>query len=314
MTAETLDANTKASNRSRIGQIRKTLGENRFSYFLILPTLAFLVLLMWIPFLQGIWMTLYNWPFGGTPTWVGLQNYAYLLDWEPFFTSLKATLWFSLTTVFQLIIALAAALAVREISRFKKAITGTFLMAYTVPPLVTGTIWAYLFAPDLGPVFELLTSGGILTETIYWGTSGDTAMAVITFVTTWTFWPFMFLILSASLQNIDEELYESGRIYGASRLQSFWNITLPQLKSAILVAVSIRLIWNLTKISQVLQLTNGGPGYDTSILAVLLYRFAYGRGSMGLAYAIGLVLFIVTIGFAFVFVREFERASEEAPA
>lgn len=281
---------------------------------MILPTLLFLVLLMWIPFVRGIWMTFFNWPFGGTPTWVGLDNYTYLLSWDPFFTSLKATLWFSLTTAFQLIVALAAALAVREISRFKKAITGTFLIAYTVPPLVTGTIWAYLLAPDLGPIFELLTSWGILGETVYWGTNGDTSMAVITFVTTWTFWPFMFLILSASLQNIDEELYESGRIYGANRLQSFWNITLPHLKSAILVAVSIRLIWNLTKVSQVLQLTNGGPGYDTSILAVLLYRFAYGRGAMGLAYAVGLVLFVVTIGFVFVFIREFEKASEEAPA
>lgn len=314
MALETHDPKTETTNRSRMGRIRETFEENYFSYLLILPTLVFLVLLMWIPFLRGIWMTLYNWPFGGSPTWVGIQNYTYLFGWDPFITSLKATMWFSLTTIFQLVIALAAALAVREISRFKKAITGTFLIAYTVPPLVIGTIWGYLLAPDLGPIFQILTDSGILSETIYWGTNGESAMAVVTFITTWTFWPFMFLILSASLQNINQELYESCRVYGANRLQSFWNITLPHLKSAILVAVSIRLIWNLTKVSQVLQLTNGGPGYDTSILAVLLYRFAYTRGSMGLAYVVGLVLFVVTIVFAFIFIREFEKASEEAPA
>jgi ABC-type sugar transport system permease subunit len=314
MATEVSEASAETEGQSRLASVWETYEENRFSYLLILPTLAFLVLLMWIPFLRGAWMTFYEWPFGGSPTWIGLDNYTFLLGWEPFYTAVKATLWFSLTTAFQLLVALAAALSVREISRFTKAITGIFLLAYTVPPLVTGTIWAYLLAPDLGPFFTLLTEWGILSETIYWGTDGSASMAVITFVTTWTFWPFMFLILSASLQNIDEELYESARIYGANRLQTFWNVTLPHMKSAILVAVSIRLIWNLTKVSQVLQLTNGGPGYDTSVLAVLLYRFAYGRGQMGVAYTVGLVLFVVTSGFVFVFIREFEKASEEAPA
>lgn len=296
-------------HRSRVQRARDTVRENRFSYLLILPVLLFLVLLMWLPFLRGIWMTLHNWPFGGQPTWVGLENYFYLASWEPFYTSLKATLWFATTTIMQLVVALAAALAIREVDRFTNVITGIFLIAYTVPPLVTGTIWAYLLSPTLGPFFQIMVDAGILSETVYWGTDGTLAMGVVMFVTTWTFWPFMFLVINASLQNIDEELYESARMYGANRFQTLLKVTLPQLKSAILVAFSIRLIWNLTKISQVLQLTNGGPGYDTSILAVLLYRFAYGRGAMGTAYAVGLVLFVMTIGFVIVFIREFERST-----
>ncbi|WP_135303962.1 carbohydrate ABC transporter permease [Haloarcula amylovorans] len=288
---------------------RDVLTENWFAYLLILPVLLFLVLLMWLPFVQGIFMSLHNWPFGGDPSWVGLGNYEYLLSWEPFITSLKATLIFSLTTLFQLVIAVAAALAVREIRRGKSFVTGAFLLSYTLPPLVTGTIWAYMLQPDLGPVFGYLTQWDLLEETIYWGSHGDSALAVILFVTTWTFWPFMFLIISASLESIPEELYESAQMYGANRLQTFLRVTLPQLKSAILIAVSIRIIWNMTKISQVLQLTNGGPGYETSILAVLLYRFSYEQGQMGISYAVGVVLLMLTIGFVFVFIREFERAS-----
>jgi ABC-type sugar transport system permease subunit len=299
----------------RTASYRKTLSENWFAYLLILPALLFLVLLMWIPFFQGIWMSLHDWPFGGSePTWVGLGNYQFLFSWGPFYAALQATLIFALTTFLMLGVALAAALAVREIDRFKGFITGTFLIAYTVPPLVTGTIWAYILAPTLGPVFGYLEQWGILAQPIYWGTHGDTAMAVVMFVTTWTFWPFMFLILYASLEGIPEEYYESARIYGANRWQTFRRVTLPQLKSAILVAVSIRMIWNLTKISQVLQLTGGGPGYETSILAVLLYRFAYGRGSMGLAYTVGVILLLVTIGFVLVFIREFDRTTEEVGA
>ncbi|MCO8267214.1 carbohydrate ABC transporter permease [Haloferax prahovense] len=289
---------------------RETLSENWFAYLLILPVLAFLVLLMWLPFAQGFYMSFNDWPFGGEPAWVGLENYRFLFDWEPFYTSLRATLVFSLTTVLQLGVALVAALAVREIRRGKSFVTGVFLISYTVPPLVTGTIWAYLLQPDLGPIFGYLTQWGLLEETIYWGSDGGASLGVILFVTTWTFWPFMFLIISASLESIPEELYESARMYGAGRVQTFLRVTLPQLKSAILVALSIRIIWNMTKISQVLQLTNGGPGYDTSILAVLLYRFAYGQGRMGVAYAVGVILLVMTIGFVFVFIREFERTSE----
>ncbi|MFH5801672.1 carbohydrate ABC transporter permease [Haladaptatus sp. CMAA 1911] len=295
----------------RTERYRNRLSENWFSYLLILPVLVFLVVLMWMPFIQGIYMSFNDWPFGGDPTWTGLENYKFLFGWNPFYTSLKATLIFTLTTVFQLIVAIAAALAVRELRRGKGFVTGMFLISYTVPPLVTGTIWAYMLEPDLGPVFGYLTKWHILNETIYWGSHGDLALGVVMFVTTWTFWPFMFLIISANLESIPEEMYETARMYGANRFQTFLRVTLPQLKSAILVAVSIRLIWNMTKISQVLQLTNGGPGYDTSILAVLLYRFAYGQGRMGVSYAVGIILLLLTIGFVFVFIREFERASEE---
>ncbi|WP_121743525.1 carbohydrate ABC transporter permease [Natronorubrum halophilum] len=298
----------------RTERYRTVLSENWFAYLLIMPVLLFLVVLMWLPFMQGIYMSFNEWPFGGDPTWVGLANYEFLLNWEPFYTSLKATVIFSLTTLFQLVVALAAALAVRELRRGKSFVSAAFLLSYTMPPLVIGTIWAYLLEPDFGPVFGYLTQWNVLEETIYWGSSGSMSLAVVIFVTTWTFWPFMFLIISASLESIPEELYESARMYGANPLQTFLRVTLPQLKSAILVALSIRIIWNMTKISQVLQLTNGGPGYDTSILAVLLYQFAYERGQMGVSYAIGIVLLLMTLGFVFVFIREFERASEGAGA
>ena len=294
--------------------VRETISDNWFSYLLILPSLLFLVLLMWLPFLQGIWMSFYNWPFGGTPTWVGLENYRFLFSWGPFYTALEATFIFALSTFMMLAVAIVAALAVREIKWGTGIVTGIFLLAYTLPPLVTGTIWAYLLEPTLGPIFGYLTQLGILQNTIYWGSNGDTALAAVMFVTTWTFWPFMFLIISASLRGIPDDYYETARIYGANRWQTFLRVTLPQLKSAILVAVSIRMIWNLTKVSQVLQLTNGGPGYETSILAVLLYRFAYSRGSMGAAYAIGVILLIITVAFVFLFIREFERSSEESGA
>ena len=294
--------------------MKETFLEHRLAYLFILPTLLFLVLILWIPFFRGVWMSLHEWPLNGEPTWIGLENYTYLFEWDVFYTSLKATFLFAFTTLIQLVIALAAAIAIKNIGHLKDIMSSIFLIPYTMPPVVTGTVWLYLLQPQQGPVWQYLVGWGILDSPIYWSVSGDTAMAAIVGVTAWTFWPFMFLIIFASIENIPDELYESARVYGAGRIQTFLKVTLPNLKSAILVAVSIRMIWNLAKISQPLQMTSGGPGYETSILAVLLYRFAYDRNQMGIAFAVGIVLLLVVIAFILVFLREFERDSGGASA
>ncbi|WP_264556579.1 carbohydrate ABC transporter permease [Halocatena marina] len=295
---------------SRLDEIESVLRDHWFSYLLVVPIALFLVSLMWFPFMRGIWMSFHKWPFVGEPQWVGLDNYTFLMSWDVFFTSMKATVLFATTTFIQLVVALAAALAVSQISRFKSVINGVFLIPYAMPPLVSGTIWVYLLEPDLGPVFGYLTKWGVLAESIYWTANGDTALAVITFATAWTFWPFMFIIFTAGLQKIPDEYYETARVYGANRWQTFRNITLPQLKGPILVAISIRMVWNLSKVSQPLQMTQGGPGYETSILAVLLYNYTYDRGQLGFAFTLGVILFVITFGFVFLFIREFERENE----
>lgn len=292
-------------------RIKQALLENWFEYLLFVPALLFLIFVLWIPFIRGVVMSFYTWPFVGDTEFVGLQNYIYLLTWDQFPTILKATLVFATSTVMQLGMALVAALAVYHQKRLRNVISGAFLIPYTMPPVVIGTIWLFLLEPDYGPIFKFLTNVGLLKYPIYWSTHGDTALAVITLVTAWTFWPFMFLLILASRQSIPEEYYESAKIYGANRWQQFHRITLPQLKSAILVAVSIRIVWNLAKISQPYQMTQGGPGYDTSVLAVLLYQYSYEQGNMGRAFATGIILLLLTLGFVVIFIREFERESRE---
>jgi len=296
--------------QTRLGKARETVTENLFSYLLFLPTLLFLILLMWLPFLRGIWMSFHEWPFIGEAAWIGIDNYTFLFGWGAFYRSLQVTVVYGMGTAIQLALALAAALVVTDLNWFKSAVSGAMLIPYTMPPVITGTLWLYLLDPSIGPVFTWLTQNGVLEQAIFWKSQGSPALAVVTLIMSWTFWPFMFIIILASLENIPEEHYESGKIYGANRIQQFVYITLPQIKSAILIAISIRIIWNLVKISQPLQLTGGGPGYDSSILALLMYRFAYNDGAMGVAYSVGMVLLVVTLAFALVFIREFNRRDE----
>jgi multiple sugar transport system permease protein len=300
------------TQRSWVDRMTTAVREHWFSYLLFLPTLIYLVLLLWIPFLRGVWMSFHQWSSGGAnPTWIGLENYIYLFTWEPFYTSLQATLAFGVTTFIQVVLAVAAACLVANLDRFKAVISTGLIIPYTMPPVVTGTIWLFLLNPNYGLVFGYLLDWGILNEPIYWSANGLPAISVVSGVLLWTFWPFMFLIILASRESIPNDYYETARVYGSNRVQMFLRITLPQLKSAILVALSIRLVWNLSKVSQAFQLTQGGPGFDTSVLGVLLYRFAYNDGQFGLGFAVGMVLLAVTIGFVALFIREFERARKE---
>lgn len=286
---------------------RETIKEHWLAYAFIFPTLLFLVLLLWLPLLRGVWMSFHEWVLAGSRTWVGLDNYRYLFGWDIFWTSMKATILFASTTAIQLVIAMAAALVVANIGRLKNLFSSIFLIAYTMPPVVTGTVWLYLLHPQTGPIFQYLIEFGWLEQPIYWATQGDTALAAIIGVTSWTFWPFMFLIIFASLETIPEEYYESAKVFGANRYQTFRQITLPQLKSAILVAISIRMVWNLAKVSQPIQMTGGGPGFETSILAILLYRFGWQRAELGMGFTVGIILLIVSTLFIALFIREFEK-------
>jgi len=297
----------------RLSTARDTLRENWLAYLFVLPVLLMLVFVLWLPFFQGVVMTFFEWPLGpGGREFIGFGHYEYLLGWEPFWTSVRVTLIYSLVTFVQLVIAVAAAVLVARIKRFQSVVSALFLAPYAMPPVTTAVLWVYLLSPADGPVFGYLQQWDVLQSSVYWSAQGDMALAVVMFVMAWTFWPFMFLIILATRESIPNSYYESAKVYGANRVQMFFNITLPQLKSAILVAISIRMVWNLAKISQPFTLTQGGPGYDTSILAVLLYRFGYREGRLGLAYTVGLALLAITLVFVALFIREFEREAGRA--
>ena len=305
-----LDVTTNLSGyRRRATHVGRLLRRDWLTYAMLLPVLLIMGTLVWGSLLDGIWMSFHEYNFLGERQWVGLDNYRYVLGWDTFWTSLKATIVFGFVTLSQLLIALVAAVAVQHV-RFRDYISALFVVPYTIPGLVSGTMWVYILHPDLGPIFPLLVNNGILERTIYWGTNGDTAMAVIMFAATWAYWPLVFIILTASLDGIPEEHYETARVFGASKVQSFFHITLPQMKGAILIAVSLRTIYNLTKVSQPLQITGGGPGFDTSILGILVYRFTAGSQRFGLAMTVGVILVIVTMLFVVPYIRSFESDSD----
>lgn len=277
------------------------------------PTILFMLLLLWAPLLQGVWMSLHRWPFMGDPTWLGLRNYTDFLRAAYFWDAIVATLIYSLSTLFQLAIALIAALALHQpFVRFKGLWRGVMVISYAMPPVVVGAIWLFLLDPALGMITHYLLAFGIIDQPIYWFADNTWAKWMITLVASWTFWPFMFLIILSALHAIPPSRYELAEVYGANMWQRFVVVTLPGIKNAILVVVILRLAFNLAKIEQPFTLTGGGPGYETSVLSILMYRFAFMSGDFGMAFTVGMFLVLMTavliLPFAWLFQRQVGRA------
>lgn len=297
----------KTRSYERVGEIYGTFKENQLAYLFFLPTLLFIVVILWVPFLRGIWMSFHQWPVIGTPEWIGLDNYRYLFNWDVFWVSALATVIYMTSTVIQVVLGVTAALIVANIRKYKNIVSGMLILPYTFPPVATATLWLYLLDPNFGPIFQYLQQTlGIAP--IYWDVYGDTAIAIVTLVSTWTFWPFVFLIVVGARQGISDDQYQAARVYGASRYQMLMRITLPQLKSVILIAFSLRFVWNLVKVSQPLTLTGGGPGYQTSIVGILLYRLTL-KGQLGQAYSVGTLIFLISLGAVLIVVYNFESGS-----
>lgn len=296
---------------SKLAVVRESLKDDWFAYLLVVPTVLYLILLVWYPGLQGLVMSFYNWPLFGEKTFIGLDNYVYLLTWDVFHSSVIATLIYGTQTFGHLIVGTTMALIVWKQKRWVAVVSVIFLIPYVIPPLVSGTLFAYLLHPSVGPFFEILVNLGVIEQPIYWTTDGSAALAVVTIIGVWTWSPLVFLLVISALEGIPEEYYEIAEIYGANFWERFRYITYPQIKSTLLIALILRIIWNLGKVSQPFQITRGGPGYATSVLGILLYRLAWQQQQFGRAFATGVLLGLLALVFIVGFIWKFEKEQGE---
>jgi len=300
------------TQRLRSTRVGRAFLKHKLAYLFVSAPVLMLVLAMWLPFVRGIYISFFQWPIVGENTWIGLDWYTYyLFEWEPFWTTVKVTVFQTLMVFPQVALALAVTLALYHTARFQNLLNSVFLLPYVIPPVASGTLLWFFLDPDIGPMWAFLQETGIVTSPVFWKTTGDSALMVILGATIWTFWPWVLLILMSSRAAIDDGYYEAGKMYGASRFQMFRHITLPQLKGALLVVISLRTIYNLVNTAQIWQMTRGGPGYDTTPLGLLVFRSAFEEGAMGRAFAAGMFLLIIGLILAIGFFVMFERSASE---
>lgn len=274
-------------------------GNAWYSYLCLVPTFAFIGLFLVYPSLEAFRISFLDWNMRNymNPHFIGLDNYVTLLS-DPVF--LKSFLTLGYFLVWMLIIHQGASiLGAYLIYLLGNGIAGRFMKtAFTVPMVIPGMVltmfWLFFYEPNAGLLNYMLHSIGLDDWTRVW--LGDNQLTAIMAIVMKGF-PWIsgmgFLIYLAGFQSIDESVKEAAQIDGASRWRIFTRIDLPMLLPQIRLTTVLVLIGGIQQFSDQLIMTKGGPGYDTTVPGLLMYKNAFNYGQLGLGSAMGIVLFVI---------------------
>ncbi len=218
-----------------------------------------------------------------------------------FIEAITNTVSFTVVSVFlELVLGLAIALVVNSKFRFRGGMRAAMLVPWAVITVVSARMWEWMLAPSrIGMFNALLDSLGIIHSPIAFLASGTYQLPAMIAVDVWKTTPFMALILLAGLQTMDEDLFEAAEIDGAGKIRQFFAITLPLLKPAIAVALIFRTL-DALRVFDIFQVMLGSATYS---MASYNYFQLIGNRAMGLASAIGVVIFVIIFGFAVSYIK-----------
>ncbi len=256
------------------------------------PYIVGLLIFTAIPFLASLYLSFTDYNLMTAPRWVGLHNFVRLFGHDRTFTkSLTVTLIYVFTTV---PLKLAFALFIAYILNYKLAFINFFRTAYYVPSILGGSVaiavlWRYIFA-QTGLVNIVLGVFGVAP--INWFGDPTNALFTITLLRMWQFGSAMVIFLAA-LQSIDKSLYEAAAIDGATKVHTFFFITIPLITPVIFFNLIMQMVQAFQEFNGPYIITQGGPLKSTYLLPLYIYEEAFKRFDMGYASAIAWVLFAI---------------------
>lgn len=270
---------------------------NTFETALTLPSLLNILLVAGFPILFLVYASVTSGMMSIIePTrFVGLDNYITILTSREFWGYFGNTLFFAVVSVVGgMILQLGIALMLNTDLPYQRAWQTMILLPWAVPHVITAQLWKLLFNPTFGAINWFLMEVGLIGTRIHWFSGKWVAFSTIIVTDVWIRTPLVVLILLAGLKTIPEEQYEAARMDGAGIIDRFIHVTLPQLRSTLLVALVIRMILALRAFELIYALTLGGPGNSTTVVGLDVWQRLIQYGSAGLAAAEAMIL-VLTI-------------------
>jgi multiple sugar transport system permease protein len=270
----------------------------------VAPAALTLAALALYPSLWVLWLSLQQRiPIFGVARFVGLDHYAFLAGDPRFWNATKVTLVFTSVSVgLELVLGLAVALALQRQRLGRRLALSLLLLAWALPSVVTAKLFEWLYHPSAGLV-NLLLGGRALN----WLGDPTLALPGLILADVWRTAPFVALLCYARLLTIPPEVYEAARVDGAGRLATLASVTLPLLRSILLVALLFRTLDALRAFDLMYVLTGGGPAGTTETLTVYAYRSLFQTLQLGFGAAVGVVVFVLVMAVAAAYLRALRR-------
>ncbi len=277
---------------------RRSLRRGLVPYALLAPAVVALLLFSLYPFLSGIGysFTSIGW-VGDEASFVGLDNYRTLFLEDvgagKFFQDavLRSVFWTVAVVAGQLVMALVTALVLNERFPGRVLFRTAILAPIAVPTVILALTWQWMYDPFYGLINYYLRLLGLVSGPKIWILQANSSLWPLIVVGIWLGFPFMSLMLLSGLQGIPQEIYEAAKVDGANALERFRDITLPQLRTVIAIAVMLHTLWwwNHFDILMILGSGSGQFGYNTMTLPILAWFEAFRWSHLARGAAISVV-------------------------
>lgn len=244
-----------------------------------------------------------------------LENFQRVFDSTEFWSVLRVTIYYTVfSTAGALIVGLFAAQLMNTAFKGRGILRGLFLFPYVAPVIAVAFTWLILLDPFSGTINAMLVEMGLIGApinffgtrevdiTIFGLTFGfPVALSTVIAFEAWRYFPLSFLFILAAMQSVSAEMYEAAEMDGATPLQQFWYLSLPQLLGILSVLFLLRFIWTFNKFDDIFLLTGGAAG--TRTLTVQVYEQGFALSNLGAGAAVAVVVFFVLLVFALAFFR-----------
>jgi len=308
---ETITADRQAEVFGRRGAPARSRGsrslDRQFAAITALPTAAMMLAIFGIPLLFSLSLSFRGWSldqslFAGR--FVGVANYTDLMSDPEFVASMIITLCYTVAVVaVEMVLGLAIALALNVDLPFIGFFRTVLVVPMMMTPIVAAFCWRLLLDPSNGVINYWIGAH------IVWLGQPGTARLSVAIVNVWQNAPYVAILLLAGLRSLPHEPMEAAAIDGASRVQTFWHVTLPLLRSYLLVAMLLRTIFEFRTFDNVYVMTSGGPANATMVLSMFTYLASFQRFDLSLGAAASWLMLLISLLLCTLFIMTVRRRS-----
>ena len=283
-------------------RIAETLRAHWPAVLFIGPAIVLVTLVSIYPVFDAIALSLYATRYAEKVRFVGLQNYVELLRDPTIWKAGANSLVYTLGSLFVAIpFSLAVALLLNRPSRMQGIMRTIAILPWVISQTITALLWGWLLNADFGPVtYGIDAVVGVRTAVL---ASPVWAMVALVGINVWSSYPQATLLMLAALQTIPRELYEAARIDGAGSAKSFRYITLPLIRSTLLVVVIQLTLLYFNMVTLVYVFTGGGPLAATETLALRVLKTSFENWNLGHGAALGLIITLINLAFSLLYIR-----------
>lgn len=265
-------------------------------YFFIGPALLALVALVVYPLLYGVYISFFKTNLANKWEFVGLKNYISVFSDGVFVKQLGITLKFTAIVVCaHFVIGIFLAMLLNQSRPGITFFRTILVLPWLMPEVVIALIFKWIMNPLYGLLNYAMQLMGMSEGGMSW--LGDTKYAFISVVLVciWKGYPLVMVNALAALQSVSTDIYEAARVDGANKVQTFFRIVLPSIKPVLATTLILDTVWWFKHYTIVYLMTKGGPGSDTSIVSIEIYKQAFDYFNFGKAAVMSVVVFFVCL-------------------